>query len=212
VLRSERSRFQLFGDTVNTAARMEQTGRPSMIQISQATADLLVVAGKEHWIKPRDSTVEAKGKGMLQTYWVYPTLTSKSGSTSDESDNNVVSEHSDSHGYNQTEQVQRFLSDKTIRLVDWNVAIMCRVLKLIVAYRQAAGPAKTSHRGIPHVYLTPSRLNDIKDVPLNEVVEIVSLPCFDAKVALIKADIENVELPEKAVQQLREFVTNVAAM
>ena len=46
VLRGERSRFQLFGDTMNMAARMEQTGIKNKIQISQATADCLVAGGK----------------------------------------------------------------------------------------------------------------------------------------------------------------------
>jgi class 3 adenylate cyclase len=48
VLRGERARFQLFGDTVNTAARMEQTGRKDKIQISQATADYLIAGGKRY--------------------------------------------------------------------------------------------------------------------------------------------------------------------
>ncbi|CAB9526669.1 Receptor-type guanylate cyclase gcy [Seminavis robusta] len=70
VLRGERARFQLFGDTVNTAARMESTGMRDKIQISQETADLLVGAGKSHWLTKRDGLVKAKGKGDLQTYWL----------------------------------------------------------------------------------------------------------------------------------------------
>lgn len=53
VLRGERSRFQLFGDTMNTAARMESTGLCNKVQISQETADLLVVAGKSAWLSRR---------------------------------------------------------------------------------------------------------------------------------------------------------------
>ncbi len=70
VLRGERARFQLFGDTVNTCARMESTGRRGRIQISQATAELLEAAGKGHWFIPREEMVEAKGKGLMQTYWL----------------------------------------------------------------------------------------------------------------------------------------------
>jgi class 3 adenylate cyclase len=46
VLRGERARFQLFGDTMNTAARMESTGMSNRIQMSQETTDLFIVAGK----------------------------------------------------------------------------------------------------------------------------------------------------------------------
>jgi len=45
VLRGEKSRFQLFGDTVNTAAHMESTRERDKIQLSVAKADLITKAG-----------------------------------------------------------------------------------------------------------------------------------------------------------------------
>eukprot|EP00523_Entomoneis_sp_CCMP467_P017696 CAMPEP_0168809860 /NCGR_PEP_ID=MMETSP0726-20121227/3304_1 /TAXON_ID=265536 /ORGANISM="Amphiprora sp., Strain CCMP467" /LENGTH=1173 /DNA_ID=CAMNT_0008861859 /DNA_START=128 /DNA_END=3649 /DNA_ORIENTATION=- len=70
VLRGERARFQLFGDTVNTAARMESTGARNRIHISEQTADLLKAHGRETWIKAREDAVQAKGKGTLKTFWL----------------------------------------------------------------------------------------------------------------------------------------------
>lgn len=70
VLRGSKARFQLFGDTVNTASRMETTGAAGRIQATVATADLLRDAGVEDWVRAREEQVEAKGKGSLQTYWI----------------------------------------------------------------------------------------------------------------------------------------------
>ena len=55
---------------MNTASRIETKGERDRIHISKATADLLTLAGKAHWITKRDDTVYAKGKGALETYWL----------------------------------------------------------------------------------------------------------------------------------------------
>lgn len=70
VLRGEKARFQLFGDTVNTAARMESNGSKGRIHLSESTAELLQAAGLSDWVVPREDRIEAKGKGSMQTYWI----------------------------------------------------------------------------------------------------------------------------------------------
>jgi class 3 adenylate cyclase len=57
VLRGERARFQLFGDTMNTAARVESSSQPGRIQLSKATAELLIKGGKSYWLEKREEKV-----------------------------------------------------------------------------------------------------------------------------------------------------------
>jgi class 3 adenylate cyclase len=58
--------YDLWGDTVNTASRMESHGEPGRTQITEATSLLL---GKDFVLSPR-GTVMIKGKGELKTWWV----------------------------------------------------------------------------------------------------------------------------------------------
>eukprot|EP00978_Attheya_sp_CCMP212_P025572 scaffold82467_cov54-Attheya_sp.AAC.6 len=70
IIRGRKSRFELYGDTVNTASRMESTGAPTRIQVSQNTANELMICDVEDWLLPREGLVSAKGKGDVQTYWI----------------------------------------------------------------------------------------------------------------------------------------------
>jgi class 3 adenylate cyclase len=71
-LSGQKARFQLFGDSVNTASRMESKGVPNKIHVSEATAEALRAAGKGAWLTKRDEQIEAKGKGLMQTYFAEP--------------------------------------------------------------------------------------------------------------------------------------------
>jgi guanylate cyclase len=58
--------YDLWGDMVNTATRMESHGVPGSIQVSGATHELL----RDAYVCERRGTVDVKGKGEMETYFL----------------------------------------------------------------------------------------------------------------------------------------------
>ena len=56
--------YDLWGDTVNTASRMESHGRPGEIQVTERMAGAL---GPEFAVRRR-GIIEVKGKGPMRTF------------------------------------------------------------------------------------------------------------------------------------------------
>lgn len=221
VLRGERSRFQLFGDTMNTASRMESTGQRGRIQISQDTADLLIAAGKSDWVSLRDEKIVAKGKGEMQTYWLslgenragdastIQDSTSQSSVESDDEDEAeaevaVVEAAPDAKAIAMT-------NSRTTRLIEWNVDVLLRLLKQIVARRRAMGETNSSGAKANETQFELHHAESGKTA-IDEVKEIITLPKFDGKVAMRQEDPDSITLPTEVIDQLYDYVSNIAAI
>ena len=209
VLRGEKARFQLFGDTVNTASRMESTGERGRIQVSQETGDLIMAAGKAHWLKPREERVVAKGKGELQTYWLDPTKRRRRNKTHKER----IPLHHSNNRHNQNNQLKKSgavdtdatFDDKYARLIDWNVDVLLHHLARVISSR-----SRLTCRGA-----LVDHSNEAASLPLGataNVAEIVVLPPFDDDTSQLRRTKPDISMLQQIRTDLHEYVTRIALM
>lgn len=239
VLRGEKARFQLFGDTVNTAARMESNGTPGKIQVSQKTADLIIASGKESWLTARKDLINAKGKGKLQTYWLsrkysagsttgrrssaHASMASLEDALADPASAMSSSRSDPSPSSNLLEDKTPTAIDPSIqRLINWNVAIFQELLEEIVAHRtmvsssQSSSIAASSSSNINRNKLIESVSRPGTHVR-DEVVETINMPCYNAAASTLahkqsfRGTASGTQLDPKVVTQLRDYVTKIAS-
>jgi class 3 adenylate cyclase len=210
VLRGERARFQLFGDTMNTTARIETTGKRDKIHMSQETADLLKEGNKEHWVETREDIIVAKGKGALQTYWLILDPSKSTGAETSKSDTAQSGTQNGASLSGQNTDLptpQSEAAKKMQRLIDWNCDLLLQLLRKIVAQRSDKRGAYT-----PRNVLTLEAKLAKKGITLDEVVEIIPMADFDAKTASRASDMRKIDLGEDVEEQLKAFVTILSKM
>lgn len=204
VLRGERTRFQLFGDTVNVASRMESTGAKNKVQLSEEAATVLIGSGKGHWVIPREEMVEVKGKGAMQTYWLLvggsgtevADVSNSADMDLDTADNKPISTLPPKRNPAKAKQ------EKLDRLIDWNMDLLERMLKKIVAMRGD----DDSRPGEKNTFSESLHFPEGASL-FDEVKEIMTLP---RKPVEYKFDPSLVSLDPLVVSQLREYVRMVA--
>jgi hypothetical protein len=163
--------------------------------VSVATANLLSGAGKEHWVTRREDMVIAKGKGAMISYWLV-TKPKKGGSVS-------------SGGYSSDDGalLEKALPEAAAlmrqeRLINWITDLLLGYVRTIAATNEAMGVKRDPADML--VYSPP----DGKTC-LDEVVEVIKLPKFDAKACLNQIDYD-AEISPVVVEQLRDVVTTIA--
>jgi len=216
VLRGQKSRFQLFGDTVNTASRMESTGIRNRIHASDDTARLLVEAGKSSWLTPRNHTIMAKGKGELVSFWLFDKHFNKRGSMGSST---VTSDSNGSIGstiHSSSMHVKSLINDKRGRLIDWNVDLFAGLIRKIVARRRAQNHArKSTLKSKEKAFKIGDEISigsssSTHGMVLDEVVEIIELPAFDPEVVALQEDQLRINLGIPVMVELRDYISTIS--
>lgn len=189
---------------MNTASRMESTSLADAIQLSQETADLIIASGKRHWVTPRKDMIEAKGKGLLKTYFLeverisspHVSSTRSTSSSSDPAEEgNVDVEASE---------------EKRQRSAEWTVAIMAHHLKAMVNARKQrnirSDPLAKMEKLEQQSYSTFGQQRD--STSIERVAEAISFP--DWKSGGNRSNVTEVEVCQVALEELKSYVETIA--
>ena len=199
-----------------TLSRMESTGTPGMIQLSEQTAELLRQAGKDHWLTRRNEPVMAKGafwllpslsphncrflgKGKLSTYWL-----KRRSRTNDT--NHDLSDFEDEYwreveNNSEAERPTTQTSNKQHRLIRWTGGILMKNLQAMQAKLECQPVGDGEWQAVDAFDVRPS----CNKTSFDEVQEIIYLPQQEPRTA-----VNSTELDADVEVQLLDFLDEVA--
>jgi len=232
VLRGDKARFQLFGDTVNTASRMETSSRAGCIHVSPSSAEALKKAGRDLWLKTRQDTVFVKGKGQMQTYYLetldesiqrsklrkYKKRQSSTEATNLLSSTAVISEEEVEEGEEASDHLHDDFSEefdqnmsKSDRLVEWNVEILGYLIKQIMVARPE-NVEECDPSSLTKLEDSMRSENTLSSTVLDEFQEIIELPSIGTEELLQRKHPDTITLSPVVVNQLRDLLKAIASM
>ncbi|KAL3938546.1 MAG: hypothetical protein SGBAC_006566 [Bacillariaceae sp.] len=218
VLRGTMARYQLFGDTVNTCARIQTSSDPGRIHVSSASAEQLLERGKANWLRKRKGAVKLKGKGEVETYWLALKSTSRVKPKLDtlnsieehdadtEEDTKSGAELEEWNNFGDLDDETDVAEDKSKRLVDWNANVLGDLIKKVLSARDWSSASD------PTVLATKGRTIGQGRTVLEEFKDIIEVSPADMTEAEAKGHLNETQFDDVAMDQLRDFLSQVATM
>lgn len=204
----DNSKYQLFGDTVDTTYDMLSHSRPGKVHLSVETAELLNLEGRGDWLVPREDLVTVKGRGAMSTFWIKPKacLADEPKDTVPGNSSTAASETSvdDVDTWEAMNVSEKPSSESKIeKVTDAALEVLARYLKKVQAHRSCSGTSK----------IMDSHDSDLAmgNPIVDEAREHVILPPFDSHVVAESSQTSIVHLPEEVESQLRLYVSSIAS-
>jgi hypothetical protein len=201
---------------------MESTGEKNKIQISFETSTLLANAGKSNWFVPRQEVVQDNLNGTIATYWLRVANSSHDDARSQHSNEKNISIVPDTiiglafPADPDAPNVElRQANDKILRLIDWNLDVLMRVLQQIAVRRNTARRRCSTDTIISTAFRSKDEEDDSQPrngTVLEQVAEIIHLPKFDREVILREKGVDSIEVPPEVEEQLRSYLSRIASM
>ena len=232
----EKPRLQILGDVVQTAARMERTGRRMSIHMSKTTAAILMKSGKGHWLKRREDVVTSMGKGEIDTFWLEielhsshrqeaSSVASTTGMSSTSSSNNgcisEIQSIASTHGNLRSENVD-FLAENSFPFVGANVSqlkasevsekhsrLVDLHVEIISSYMKQIASLRENNFGRVNRNESQSHEIETSYSILDEVSDSISLNPYEPVEGIHLASKPS-QLPKTVEQQLRDLVQMIA--